>query len=312
MKILYKLKQNDYWHGERKVGNNIKTNTLFGYYNDLSAKTIVDGMDCLDDIIPYVVNKDGRFIHPVTVCQVGLGWYENYLSSNQESDLSNAIFCADWLLDNFSIIGDAGYWAVPYDVPLFGLKKGWASSLIQGQALSLLSRIYKSTGEIRYYDCCVKAFDYLIKQRSEGGLRIDNRYLYEEYPTKENSLVLNGLISTVWGIRDFSYISDDRVYNIYRKSIDDLVYILPKYCLGVWSKYSLYPNSLYYFNWASPYYHKEHIAQLEALSIIEQNTIFSDMAKKWDNVKENKLSLGIVYLMKGFTVFVQKISGVRR
>lgn len=313
-RVRKKIKQDDYWHGDRSIGRYISRVGINGYYNDLTNKTKIGNLSSHKGIIPFVINKDGTFIHPVTVCQVGLGWYDVYLDKQNSISLKNVFICADWLLDNLLItLPEHGYWSIPYDVPLFGLKKGWASALVQGQAISLLCRAYFVSKDKKYLNACHHAFNFLILDRSKGGLRIDDSYLFEEYPSIPKSIVLNGLISTIWGIRDyFQCTKNNAVKYVYDQSICALKSVLPLYDCHNWSRYSLYPNSFLYINLASPYYHKEHISQLKALYYLEQDEFFNFYAKKWESVKDSKLHVIVVYLTKSLTIFFQKIYGIRR
>lgn len=312
IKILKLYKQDDYWHGRQSIGQCYSVTELKGYYNDLTKKVIATKDLSIDSIIKKVLVDEEEFIHPVTVCQVGLGTFDLYLKTNNEIYLKQVISCCDWLLD--TCLSDASFcsWSVPYSFKLFGMSKGFKSGLIQGQAISLLVRAYSVTKDDRYLDLSYKALNFLIKPVQDGGCRVQGKWIYEEYPNKkENNLVLNGAISAYWGIYDLSIVSNKAfVGNILKKSTEDIISLLNCYDMGIYSRYCLKKNCFYYNNIASPYYHREHIEQLKILYEMTKNSDVLKILEKFISY-DKPLNAFLSKIVKGLCLFMQKILGYR-
>jgi len=308
-KIKGVVLQDDFWHGDRKLGAFIDKENLSGYYNDLSEKTKILNGKKWEGIVPLVIINKKYVLHPVTVCQVGLGYYEMYLKFGKDVDLLNAKKCADWLVDNYTIHSDlAVSWKVPYEFRLFQIKKDFVSSLIQGQAISLLTRVSKHFNSSKYLDIAIKSYNLILLDKEIGGCKIKCKYAFEEYPTQRESLVLNGLISTLWGIYDLAIVKKkDDILNTYNQGVKHLKKTLHLYDTGFWSRYCILPNSLFYVNWASPYYHREHIAQLQAMYLLTNDKVFQEYAIKWQKYYDRKSIRAVVISLKGLTVLIQKI-----
>lgn len=304
--------QEDYWHGKQSVGNLYSVDNVSGYYNDLTKKVIRAETTKIRDIVPLVSVGNKKYIHPVTVCQVGLGAYDLFLLNQCDIHKDQVLNCCNWLYDN-SIKFDVGVkWIVPFEFKLFKLESGFHSSLIQGQAMSLLCRGYLINNDKRYLDLAREAFDFLILPKDEGGCRVAGTYLFEEYPTQELNLVLNGYISTIWGVFDLMKISKEvDVEYVFNSSIDELVSILPFFNSRIWSRYCLKPNCYYYSNLASPYYHREHIEQLKVMADISHHSVFNETLKTWENKSNNYFNVYLVIVIKGISVLIQKVLRIR-
>jgi hypothetical protein len=277
----------DFWHGVKEKGKNIIPGRLYGYYSDMTIKTKPYIGKKSNEGFPLVYDNSKKkyYLHPVTVCQVGLGWFDVWLTKNTEFSRSNFLKCADWLVQNQKSKSKIqGVWDVPYEVPIYGLKENWISSLVQGQAISLLLRAYQDTNEEKYFASAKLALGSLLVEVKNGGLhRFDSNgnIYFEEYPTLKPSRVLNGLIYTIWGLFDFLLLNDDNEINwIYNSSIQSLLDNLHRYDVGYWTNYYLFEKTNI-SQVASPYYHQEHISQLSAFNIIQENPLFSFYIKKW-------------------------------
>ncbi|WP_372872325.1 D-glucuronyl C5-epimerase family protein [Shewanella sp.] len=313
-KLYSHFQQDDYWHGRQGVGKYYSIAKLSGYYNDLTKKIVSKEDIDIEKIIPKVTVKGEKFIHPVTVCQVGLGAFDLYLETNEKVHLDQAIECGNWLVTNVEVgKNNTSYWTIPYDFKLFNMRKGFVSGLVQGQAISLLLRLYITLDDKQYYDLSLCAFNKLIEPVSIGGCRCENSYIYEEYPnTKEINLVLNGAISAFWGIYDLSLVSNEpNIKKIMTDSMRDLVLYLPKYDMNFYSRYCLKKSTFYYHNVASPYYHAEHIAQLKVLvDMTNSDPVVLKILSSF-NAYNTKLNSFVSKLIKAYSLIVQKLLGLR-
>ena len=311
--MLYKrFIPNDFWHGIKRMGQNIDSGGVSGYYTDLTPKTEPFNGPVSPEGIPLVKNKKGFYLHPVTVCQVALGWHERWLQEQKEVCLANFLKLADWLVDNKVNRPNLGcLWPVPYAVPFHALQAGWISGLVQGQALSVLSRAHLITTDRRYLDCAVDAAISLKIDIVDGGVlrRFGNGwFVFEEYPTEKPNMVLNGFISALWGVFDLANVTrSDSDWDLFSSGVSSLKNLLRRYDTGYWSRYSLY-RRVGVSNLASPYYHQEHIVQLEAMSTITQEKLFLNFSRRWADYSKNSLAILRVINMKILSRFTRNIT----
>jgi len=86
---------------------------------------------------------------------------------------------------------------------------GWHSAMAQGQAISLMCRMYDHLDDVAYLKSAARALDLFDREVDMQGVRanfmnISDLPWYEEYPTRPNSLfVLNGFVYSLFGLQDF-------------------------------------------------------------------------------------------------------------
>jgi heparosan-N-sulfate-glucuronate 5-epimerase len=293
---------NDFWHGKKSPGAHWQPDRVAGYYTCLIHKTRPYGGPLSALGVPLVRHSGQAYLHPVTVCQVALGWYERWLEEESESDLERFFGLADWLLENEVTRAEVGgVWPVPYGVGLYGLAPGWISALVQGQALSVLARAWYLTRRDAYLATARRGLGPFYKTVSNGGVRAElsgGRVVFEEYPTAAPSVVLNGFISTLWGLRDVSHIGECAEAGVlYEQGLSSLVGSLHEYDTGFWSRYSQY-ESPRFSNLASPYYHQEHIVQLYVMHALTGEPIFLETARRWERYGRSPLGVARVLWVK--------------
>lgn len=314
-KILRLIKQDDYWHGVQAVGSYYSLEEIRGYYNDLRKKVVKNDSLAVDQFIPKVDVSGREFLHPVTVVQVGLGCIDLFLETNNNVYLSKAKACLDWMTENAVTDASGAFWQVPYSFKLFHMDTGFKSGLIQGQALSFIVRC------IEFVDLEARddvealardAYKNLVCEISKGGCRRDGTYELEEYPSDERNMVLNGYISAVWGVYDYGlYLGTPESKQTSATYLEHLITVLPQFDVGFWSRYCLKTFSLYYSNLASPYYHREHIAQLEVVLEMTQSEVVRKCIESFKRYQRSRLALATVYVCKGTTLVFQKLMGLR-
>jgi D-glucuronyl C5-epimerase-like protein len=97
--------------------------------------------------------REGRWVHnPATTAAQGLLELSHWSVHETEEDLADAIHIGQWLCGTQDAV--SGKWAYEFDYRLAGFKKGlqapWPSALAQGHAISLLTRLYRVTGDNGY------------------------------------------------------------------------------------------------------------------------------------------------------------------
>ena len=208
--------------------------------------------------------------------------------------LSNAhetqfISAAKWLLNNQD---EAGGWPIKVTRRLSNgelvLHPGWYSAMGQGQAISLLTRMYHKTKDNLYLDAAINALNLFSIDSSEGGIRtyFANKFVwFEEYPTIPSSFVLNGFIYSLFGLYDLKMSCNkecEEANNLFEKGMESLKQLLSLFDTGSGTLYDLRHFSLKSSpNLARWDYHTTHINQLLFLNTILNETVFKNTAKRW-------------------------------
>lgn len=303
----------DFWHGTKQLGKNFSPGTLSGYYSNLTHKTVpYHGKKSYEGVpLVYLGKNLGYLLHPVTVCQVALGWHERWLEEKSENAYQQFITLSNWLIENQvqdPLLG--GIWPVPYSIPFYNLNTEWVSALVQGQAISTLARAYEITKNEVYFSAMKSATVSFLKPIEVGGI---NRTLdtgdvfFEEYPSDQQNIVLNGWISSLWGIFDYLLVDKDHnLRELYECGLESLNNYLERFDSGFWSNYSLF-KKFGFVNLASPYYHEEHITQLNAMYLLTNKSTFKETADRWKEYRNNKINLSRVLISKSYSRIVVRI-----
>lgn len=279
--------------GEGKIYSRDK---ILGYYNDLTGKvnknTILDSNG-----IPINIIANGKKVYfPISIFQYALGLWDLYLLTNEEKRKLEFFKQCEWIIANQK---ENGSWDCFGPI---GYSNYSVSSMGQGEAISVLLRAYEITGEQRWLESAKQAINFMCISVDEGGTLFvkDNNYYFEEYPDKncEKHAVLNGWIFSLFGIYDFLKINKDvRIENIYEKSLETLKRNLISYDMGYWTYYDKSGRI------ASPAYHNLHVALLNTLSEITNETYFKKISNKWKGYAKNNF-----YCFKAITrKLIQKI-----
>jgi heparosan-N-sulfate-glucuronate 5-epimerase len=274
-------------------GRQVDRSRLRGYYIDFHPKTLSD------EAWPPAWLQSGYGY--VKLAQLALGHFERYVSSGDADALHFADSAADFLVATQQPEGsDAeGGWYHEFSFAhRSDLRPPWLSAMAQGQAASLLLRVYVETGREELADAALLAmrpFDRLVER---GGVTsvIGESLFAEEYPTTPSSHVLNGAVFALWGVRDVAETLDDAaVRRLHDDLLGGLIATLPRFDLGSWSRYDLYPKPP--VNISSSFYHHLHISQLEALASLYGDSVFSALADRFVSY-EQRATLRIAAFMR--------------
>ena len=216
-----------------------------------------------------------------------------YVVSVKFSDVDHVsmfLAAAEWFMD-FQDSG--GGWKTNVSRVVFkGMKReaGWYSSMGQGQALSLLSRVFKFTGKRKYLRAALKATDvFNIPSNKDGVLAVlFGKYpWYEEYPTTPPLYVLNGFIYSLFGLYDLSKVASksDSVESqrLFKQGLSSLETLLPLFDNGHGSFYDLRHISVpgRAPNRARWQYHRVHLEQLFAIVDITKSVTVNKTLSRW-------------------------------
>jgi hypothetical protein len=280
-------------HVNQDMGKYFEFNKISGYYNNLTEK-VLKAPELLDNNeLPVLDLENGQTTYfPVAIFQYGLGAYDLYFQTNDNKYLRKFLQCVDWSYGHQDELGRWNNFSHYSPEHPYG-------AMAQGEGASLLIRAYIQTGEEKYLDAAKKAIDFMLLPLDEGGTTKyegDDAYLME-YTFLE--MVLNGSIFAWWGLYDFVIATNDgTIYKqALQRTLGTIVKILPKFRLSYWSLYSL--DGLI----ASPFYHKLHIAQMQAMFLLTKEQIFNDYAIRWEKQSNNALYKALAFTKKA----IQKI-----
>src|SRR5439155_26387004 len=106
-------------------------------------------------------------------------------------------------------------------------------------AISALIRYYRDTGARRVLPLIAKLRSYMLKPVAEGGLAVlspEGKLWIEEFPSDPPSFVLNGFISAVFGLYEYTRLFP--ADHIARRQLDEALasirLSLPAYDTGDW------------------------------------------------------------------------------
>jgi hypothetical protein len=238
--------------------------------------TMVDG-------IPQVTyeERQGPEENAVTVAQWGLAHYSS-------GDTTLALRAADWLVEHQEA---DGAWRYQFDfyVESAGetLRGPWISGLAQGQAMSLLVRAARVTGEAIYLRAARAAMKPLTVPVADGGVGRTWRGhpFFEEYPTNRPSLVLNGFLFTVIGLHDLAGTGDATAGRLWRHSERTAAAIITQYSIGKHdSAYGLgfqQPGGPPPFRVRESGYAQIHVDLALAMYDLTGRNVYRAMADRW-------------------------------
>ena len=235
--------------------------------------------------IPIVRYGDLWAHNPVTTALKGLQEFSRWKLDASAERLAYAVTAGEWLCKHQDPV--TGKWSYDFDFPVPGigsiLTAPWSSAMAQGLAMSLLTRLYRTTSRDAYLAHASAACLPLELDVGEGGLRADffGHPFLEEYPTDPPSFVLNGFMFTLLGLHDLST-CDDTVAPLFATGMRTLVHALPFYDTTRISAYHLGhitspPRRVH----TDATYHLIHIKQLMALNSIWPHETLAFYAREW-------------------------------
>lgn len=259
-------------------------------------------------LIVYTRDKQKVAIYnPTTIAQYALGImaFIDINSPVNNSEVSKYLNLSDWLVKNQIVDQrNVGVWQYLIDFPNYGLRAPWISALAQGQAISVLTRAYIITKDSSYLEAADRALLSFNYAYNDGGVTCwtAGDTWYEEYPSSQESHVLNGFIWALWGIYDYyRATSNPKALGMWENGVETLLRNLAYYDCGFWSVYDLYHKNL-----ASNHYHcRVHIPQLEAMYGLTGESTFREYSQRW---KDYSTSIGN---RLGKEIYVRVIKRIR-
>ncbi len=281
-------------HVNQDIGKCFSVKNIEGYYNNLTEKVTKEPELLETERLPVVKTDDGReVVFPVAIFQYGLGAYDLYLKTKDDKYLYKFRQCVEWASENMLDNGAWDNFSHIYPDNPYG-------AMAQGEGVSLLARGYKEFGNQLYFQQCRKAVDFMLKSVNDGGTTLydDGDVVLLEYTHK--APVLNGWIFALWGLYDWVIMSgESNALQLYNASLESLVKFLPRFSCGYWSMYDLDGKI------TSPFYHRLHIAQLQAMYAITKLEIFDEYEKIWDGYLNHPIKKIRAFVKKAWQKVVE-------
>jgi hypothetical protein len=275
-------------------GCRVDQSRLRGYYIDFHPKTLSDATWPP----PWLQEGYGY----VKLAQVALGHFEDYVATGDAASFAFADSACAFLVAAQQPAGtpDEGGWRHGFAfVHRSELRPPWLSAMAQGQAASLLLRVYVETGRGELAESALLAMRPFERSAEQGGVTstVGTRLFAEEYPTVPGSHVLNGAVFALWGVRDVAEtLNEPFVRRLHDDLLEGLVATLPQFDLGNWSRYDLHPQPP--VNVASSFYHHLHISQLQALAGLYGDPVFSTFAARFAEYERRPLLRTAAFMRK--------------
>ncbi|MBA3263647.1 MAG: hypothetical protein H0T69_14480 [Thermoleophilaceae bacterium] len=268
------------------LGPRISPDGVRGYYIDMRVKAKSPSWPSSD--IPPL--EDAL---QVVVAQWGLGAFEHWLETGREEWLGAARAACDHFVGiqrtSGRLVGGWTHeWAFPHS---FHLDPPWVSGMAQGEAASLLVRVHSETGEDALAEAALKGMRPLSVPSADGGVlvELEGGPFFEEYPTSPRSMVLNGGIFALWGVRDVAVaLGDADAGRLFEAGVDALAAGIGHWDLGYWSRYDLYPHRR--VNIASNAYHELHVDQLAAMNAVSPRPELVEAEGRFRRYYERRLN----------------------
>ncbi len=220
--------------------------------------------------------------NPITISQFGL---HQLFRFDREGDVRAALQAqtmADWLAENQEEWRQGiGAWVFRFDLLFYGPRQPWISALAQGQAISLLLRAAQLANTAKYEEACRRAVRAFHHSVDEGGVVQhfpDGSPVFEEYPTVEPSLVLNGHLFAMLGLHDYAeYFGDPAAAALFAQCLAGLKANLARYDTGYWNHYDLHRSA----RLTSADYVRIHVQLLNILAGLSGEAFLAETAQRW-------------------------------
>jgi hypothetical protein len=277
-----------FWHEAPEENRHAAAHALGEYYMTFTHKANYDGpFDAAGVPLLDYRGKIGRQYNPIAIAQYGLGNYNVFRRSGDETSRKKFFLAADWLCQNLEQNSHGvSVWNHHFDWEYRDtLRAPWHSALAQGQGISALVRAHQQSGDTRYLEAAHRALAVFFTPMEEGGVTFTDHHgdlWFEEYIVFPPTHILNGFIWAAWGIYDYFLATRDRTAeDLFARAVQTLLRNLERYDLGFWSLYEQSGTRLPMV--ASSFYHRLHIVQLRIMYRLTGEEKFANVAERWES-----------------------------
>lgn len=237
----------------------------------------------------YIDVTEKEYVYfPISIGQMGLSIFHTYLKTKSESDKNRFLKFVMWFYENADKSDNLGVrWLTDVSLPQYKNAGPWQSAFAQSRGISILLRGYQITGDDRFAEMAARAIIPFTKPVSDGGIIQYTKWgpFYEEYISSTPTLVLNGMVFSLFGINDYIRVfpKNELANKIFDDGLKTLENILPEYDLGYWSRYNLCDADWYpKIDPATISYQRLHIWQLSLLWKLTNNDTFKHYADRFE------------------------------
>jgi glycosyltransferase involved in cell wall biosynthesis len=211
---------------------------------------------------------DGQTDTPIIVTQYALALWNRYSVGYQEYLHVAFLVQARWLVEYEQRIGeDAGGWPLVFPAASSHFGKRYLSALVQGQALSVLTRAYVLTRNTTYLEVARRAMHTFERDILDGGVSTPiagNGIFFEQWAAYPAAHTLEGMVFALLGLHDYlALIGDTDISTLLQCAHDSLHRFLNEFDTGFWTCVDLLQRQL-----ASPKQLLQHAELLSALATI--------------------------------------------
>jgi heparosan-N-sulfate-glucuronate 5-epimerase len=217
---------------------------------------------------------------PAGLAQLALGWWERLLAGDPTAGGEFDRTC-ELLARRGVMIGESLVWHHDVRDHKYGIEPPWISALAQGEAGAVFARAYIRSGDDEHARLARSAIRPLLGTAGPTVVaHTEHGPALEECPSEPPSLILNGWVYALCGLRDVAVaLSDGEAEGMLNTSTATLRMTLPRYDVGWWTRYSLYPHTLP--DLAKPFYHRLHIELMDMLHELTGHDEFRAYATRW-------------------------------
>ncbi len=263
------------------------------------GKTLWTGVTDADGISVNILLENQKKVYfETTIVQKALGHYDRWLLFNEKKDFTEFMKLCRWLVNHQDVNGG---WAVWENLGIKACSK--YSAMTQGEVISAMVRAWIETNNDKFHECAERALQLLILPVEKGGTSyfIGNDLILDEVPKEPPNTILNGWIFALMELYDYYLVfKNQKVYKFFRKSLRSLDQHISDYDARYWSFYDIRGHL------ASHIYHKLHIAQLTALTMIDSKFCnIRKYAKRWSHYQHQKFNRMYSIVVKGIQKIVE-------
>jgi hypothetical protein len=274
--LIYFAPLNTYWKGSDTGALSLQPG-VEGCYPLKFMDRLTSGHYRWFDKDGVPVNKKGVHNY-TTVCSYALANWETYLTKGTESHRETFLKIAGFLLEQSEGRADGS-------VLLWDEAAHRLSAMYQGEAMSVFVRAWGCTQKESFLQAakgCVLPLTRKVVDCGVAGVISHNGAVwYEERCNPPTRHILNGMVYTLWGLRDVMRASSDkRATELWEQGVDSVAKSLFLFDTGYWSRYWIPEDDLNYV--ASIMYHNLHVVQLKALYQQTGQEVFKSYADRFE------------------------------
>jgi hypothetical protein len=245
-------------------------------------------LDAQDIPHVYLGSHLGRRYDASSIARYGLHFLSSFAREGRVRHQFIARSMAEWLVEHqVEWKNGIGAWVYDYDQPFYRRRAPWISAAAQGEAISLLLRM-SQMGDSKTYEAAahraVRAFIHPVAQGGVVQSFPDGSPAFEEYPSTPRSLVLNGLLFALIGLRDYAlHFSDAPSQKLFELCVAGLKKNLARYDAGYWTLYDLHPSR----RLAGEKHVRIRVQLLHIIAKLSADDFFARAAKRWEGQRNN-------------------------